>query len=1041
MFKHGGRASEQIKKSALDKDIQEILFNIIEYESADDETSGYARDALTAMSSTQQLKDSLLQKACLGDFTKCAEILITNGASLEPRPELPLCIAVTKNNKRLVELLLSYDSSKASDALAHCLDEKNYEIAGVLLRFIGFEKESGDLIWGALNIQDLKPELVTNTLSYQAEVTRKITRAASTMDIDASPPMSRSISCHSNLDPLEPVRERSESTLSVDENPLFVERKIKSLSGPSLPYNKDDPRLSLKPSNDTHFIPYSPRDVNYHHYPQQPDAAPIIGKNAGNLLPPIEQCMTPRRRRKLPNSTSDGAIKDGVITTGRSRFYTSNNINDSTEAKVMKLNSPVLPRARQVVSCASPPRLQLRNSDAIKTFDISCNKLHDITALAIHPNSLVKDLLGNLQTLHLNENLLSELSEDCCAALPTLKVLNLAKNRLVEFPYAILKHQSIETIDLSRNSIVQLDKTRITDTLSLLKLDISNNKLKSFPNWIGASFPRLNKLSLRGNNIRDIPDKSYSFRSIKEINLSDNNIARISPDFFKSCLSLEKIDLSHNLLETLPNFTQSTLSRLSQVKLSHNRLEERRPFYVPRSLLTIPSLSIVDLSSNRIAQMPDPQLWSARGLRELSLADNRIRKINLTSKSKDFWPEISRLNLSGNRIESLPKEIGDLDSLVALDISHNQITEIPNEVGHLKNVFEFPLTGLPLKHDPVLLDFRPQDIINHLRGKLKHEVPYRRIKFMLVGDGGKGKSSLLRQLANMKHPSHRDNIATVGIELRDWELKPPTRFGKKSPTTFTLNTWDFAGQEAFYSTHQYFLTSRALYIAVFDASRGRSEFANLRTWLLNIQASAPGAVVILVGTHIDQIKQEVFQDYINDLNNYINDFASEPGFPKIKANKFFVNCMKETSGIEKLREEIYEIISNFKYEGQSIVNQMVPMAYVKLEDLLRNEAGAMALQNILPIKKWGQIVKLCQDNDLLINEEELKCALKFLKETGMSQIFHNFFFKLKWSVEFDLTSIFPCSRLFAGVFNHVLSQSTNACFVDLVCFGCLFLYV
>ena len=104
--------------------------------------------------------------------------------------------------------------------------------------------------------------------------------------------------------------------------------------------------------------------------------------------------------------------------------------------------------------------------------------------------------------------------------------------------------------------------------------------------------------------------------------------------------------------------------------------------------------------------------------------------------------------------------------------------------------------------------------------------------------------------------------------------------------------------------------------------------------------------------------------------------------------------MKETSGIEKLREEIYNIISDFKYEGQSIVNQMVPKAYVELEQLLRNEAVAMADKSILPIKKWEQILKLCEENELVIDEEELKCALKFLKETGktFSSLQMNLFF-------------------------------------------------
>ena len=245
----------------------------------------------------------------------------------------------------------------------------------------------------------------------------------------------------------------------------------------------------------------------------------------------------------------------------------------------------------------------------------------------------------------------------------------------------------------------------------------------------------------------------------------------------------------------------------------------------------------------------------------------------------------------------------------------------------MEKIYELPLDGMPLQHDPALSEFRAPDIIKHYRGKLKNAVPYRRIKLMLVGNGGRGKTSLLRQLANLKHPSH--NTATVGIELRDWEMKAPGKKVGKNATSLILNTWDFAGQEEFYSTHQYFLTSRALYLAVFNASNGRSELDNLRTWLLNIQASAPGAMVVLVGTHTDKIPSATREEYLDDLFRYINKFVNEPGFPKIHS-KYIVNCMKETPAMEKLRTDIYDIISHFRHEGQQIIQQFVPRAYVEL---------------------------------------------------------------------------------------------------------------
>jgi GTPase SAR1 family protein len=49
---------------------------------------------------------------------------------------------------------------------------------------------------------------------------------------------------------------------------------------------------------------------------------------------------------------------------------------------------------------------------------------------------------------------------------------------------------------------------------------------------------------------------------------------------------------------------------------------------------------------------------------------------------------------------------------------------------------------------------------------------------------------------------------TDGINIRDWVIELPDR----SELTFSM--WDFAGQSVYYNTHQFFLTSRAVYLIV-----------------------------------------------------------------------------------------------------------------------------------------------------------------------------------------------------------------------------------
>ena len=50
-----------------------------------------------------------------------------------------------------------------------------------------------------------------------------------------------------------------------------------------------------------------------------------------------------------------------------------------------------------------------------------------------------------------------------------------------------------------------------------------------------------------------------------------------------------------------------------------------------------------------------------------------------------------------------------------------------------------------------------------------------------------------------------------------------------------LSTWDLAGQEVYYATHQCFLSRNTLYLAVWNMEKGEDGIENLRPWLLNIQ--------------------------------------------------------------------------------------------------------------------------------------------------------------------------------------------------------------
>lgn len=97
-------------------------------------------------------------------------------------------------------------------------------------------------------------------------------------------------------------------------------------------------------------------------------------------------------------------------------------------------------------------------------------------------------------------------------------------------------------------------------------------------------------------------------------------------------------------------------------------------------------------------------------------------------------------------------------------------------------------------------------------------------------------------------------MSTVGVDIGDWTLDRKGR-GHQMPNygPVVFRTWDFGGQKEYYATHQYFLSRRSLYLAVWRITDGRRGLDELHQWLVNIQARAPGSPVILVGTHYDAV--------------------------------------------------------------------------------------------------------------------------------------------------------------------------------------------
>ncbi len=156
-------------------------------------------------------------------------------------------------------------------------------------------------------------------------------------------------------------------------------------------------------------------------------------------------------------------------------------------------------------------------------------------------------------------------------------------------------------------------------------------------------------------------------------------------------------------------------------------------------------------------------------------------------------------------------------------------------------------------------------------------------KLLVVGEGGVGKTSLLRALRGEVFDTQLNS--THGIQICSLLLAHPTEVD----VVMELTTWDFGGQEIYHATHQFFLTNRSLFLLAWNARHG-FEQGKLYYWLDTIQALAPESPVLLVATWIDE----------RDPDFPLGELRRK--YPQIIGQCAISN--KTGRGIEELRQEI-----------------------------------------------------------------------------------------------------------------------------------------
>ncbi len=155
-------------------------------------------------------------------------------------------------------------------------------------------------------------------------------------------------------------------------------------------------------------------------------------------------------------------------------------------------------------------------------------------------------------------------------------------------------------------------------------------------------------------------------------------------EIFELADSLEILNLSDNNLRSLP----ADLGRLHQLKiifLSNNDFEE-----VPEVLADCPNLSMVGFKSNKIRVLAENIL--PVGVRWLILTNNKLERL---PKSIGQLQSLQKLMLAGNQLRSLPDEMAACQNLELIRLAANRLESLPTWLFTLPRLSWLAYAGNP----------------------------------------------------------------------------------------------------------------------------------------------------------------------------------------------------------------------------------------------------------------------------------------------------------------------------------------------------------
>ncbi len=622
----------------------------------------------------------------------------------------------------------------------------------------------------------------------------------------------------------------------------------------------------------------------------------------------------------------------------------------------------------------------------LQFLDLSKNQIHEI------PTSIVKlkklqflflgnNLLGKIphHLIHLTELLLLELPDNQITEIPPqitklqkLQFLSLNDNQLNRIPTCVTQLPELQSLLFSKNQLKEIP-SHIINLQKLQILDVSHNQLQKLPPYL-TKLKRLHYLSVSHNQLQKITPHLSELKQLRVLTLAKNRLSDFSINITK-LQRLQILDIYENSIDFIPIEIQE-LKRIKALNISKNKLKS-----IPRELMSLQQLQFLNLADNQISEIP-PQIVQLQQLQVLSLDNNqlneippniaKLKKLQILSFDKNQLSEIPQhltqlehlkfLSLIDNQLREIPNYLAALQKLQKLQISDNKIKELKDWAVKIPSLIALYSKGNPIENIPTEIFNKNSNVLEAIRDYFKSLKKGKKrlfeAKLLVVGEGGVGKTSLKYKLNNNNFIAKEGKVdSTEGIDVSKQSYKANWE-GKEE--NFTLNIWDFGGQEVYHATHQFFLTNRSLYLLVWD-SRKDARQAGFNYWLNIIRILGGKSPILIIKNVFDRRNIPIAKNQWKESFTDIQDF-------------FTINCSlpKSESGIVNLWESIKTQVQKLDHIGVDWGQDRINIRQ-KLEQIAQER----------PFISFKNYLTICKEQGGIITETEALNISQYLHDLGV----------------------------------------------------------